>query len=416
MNTQATKAQTPDYWLIGAPLLLIGLGLVMVASASIATAERDPGQPLYYLTRQALHLAGAGLLAWGVLRTRLVYWEKAGPALLLLSFLLLTLVLLPGIGKEVNGSMRWLALGPLNLQPSEPAKLFMVVYLAGYLVRHGAEVCVSAGFLKPMALVALLGALLLAEPDFGAAVVLGATVLGMVYLGGARLWQFGLLLVLALLLLGALALASPYRLERLTSFLNPWADPFNSGFQLTQALIAFGRGEWLGVGLGASVQKLFYLPEAHTDFLFAVLAEELGLVGTLSVIALYGVIVWRAFALAATAAQRGQLFAMHLAHGIGLWLGLQAFISMGVNMGLLPTKGLTLPLMSYGGSSLVVSCVAIALLLRIGHELGLLGIAGAHRQRTEHVAWASCEATSDRPWMAGLGFPKTAKPRQGRHH
>ncbi len=375
---QATaKAQTPDYWLIGAPILLLGLGLVMVTSASLASAERSLGQPLYYLLRQSGHLAIALLLAWGVLRTRLVYWEKAGPVLLLLSFLLLTLVLLPGAGKEVNGSTRWLELGPLNLQPSELAKLFVVVYLAGYLVRRGAEVCDSArGFLKPMALVALLAVLLLAQPDFGAAVVLCAAALGMLYLGGAKLWQFGLLVLLTLVSLGALALATPYRLERLTSFLNPWADPFNSGFQLTQALIAFGRGEWLGVGLGAGVQKLFYLPEAHTDFLFAVLAEELGLAGTLSVIVLYSVIVWRAFSLAHHAAQRGQIFAMHLAHGIGLWLALQAFINIGVNMGLLPTKGLTLPLMSYGGSSLVVSCIAIALLLRIGHELGLLGTSG----------------------------------------
>lgn len=389
MNMQATaKLHMPDYWLIGAPLLLLGLGLVMVASASIASAERSLGQPLYYLLRQALYLGAALLLAWGVLRTRLVYWEKAGPLLLLSSFVLLILVLLPGVGRQVNGSMRWLGLGPLNLQPSEPAKLFMVVYLAGYLVRRGAEVCASArGFLKPMALAALLALLLLAEPDFGAAVVLCATVLGMLYLGGAKLWQFGLLLLFALLILGLVALASPYRLERLTSFLNPWADPFNSGFQLTQALIAFGRGEWLGVGLGASVQKLFYLPEAHTDFLFAVLAEELGLAGTLSVIALYGVIVWRAFVLAQRAAQRGQFFAMHLAHGIGLWLALQAFINMGVNMGLLPTKGLTLPLMSYGGSSLVVSCVAIALLLRIGHELGPPGATGAVRLGMERVVW-----------------------------
>ena len=360
----------PDYWLAGAALVLLGLGLVMVSSTSITIGDRQLGQPFYYLIRQTFYV-GAGLLAaLAVLRIRLVYWEKAGTALLLLGALLLVLVLIPGVGKHVNGSVRWLALGPVNLQVSELVKLFVVVYLAGYLVRRGAEVCTSAhAFLIPMTLLVLLAMLLLMEPDFGAAVVIIVTALGMMFLGGVRLWQFGVLMLLAALALATLALTSPYRLERVTSFLNPWADPYNSGFQLTQALIAFGRGEWLGVGLGGSIQKLFYLPEAHTDFLFAVLAEELGLIGALCVIVLFAIVVWRAFAIASHAEQAGNRFAAYLAYGLGLWIALQTSINIGVNMGVLPTKGLTLPLMSYGGSSIVASITAISLLMRVDYEL-----------------------------------------------
>ncbi len=356
-----------DAPLLAAGLVLLALGLVMVASASVSIAERQMGDPLYYLWRQAAFV-GVGLLAGlAVVNTRLVYWERLGPWLLLFGLALLAVVLL--LGREINGSVRWLALGPINLQPSEVMKLFVVVYLAGYLVRRGDEVRESVrGFLKPMALVGLIGLLLLAEPDFGAAAVITATVLGMMFLGGVRLWQFGVLFLLMSGIVAVVAVSSPYRVARLTSFVNPWADPFNSGFQLTQALIAFGRGEWLGVGLGGSVQKLFYLPEAHTDFLFAVLGEELGLLGVLLVIGLFALIVWRAFVLGQAAMQAGNRFGAYTAYGIGIWLGLQAFINLGVNMGVLPTKGLTLPLMSYGGSSIVMSCVAVALLLRISHE------------------------------------------------
>ena len=356
-----------DPWLLGAVLTLLALGLVMVASASISIAERQTGQPFYYLWRQGAFVA-VGLLAGAVvLRTRLVYWERLGPVLLLFGLVLLIAVL--GLGREINGSTRWLGLGLFNLQPSELMKLFMVVYLAGYLVRRGDEVRSSVkGFLKPMLLVALTGGLLLAEPDFGATAVVTATVLGMMFLGGVRLWQFGVLFALILGAAGALVLTAPYRMARLTSFIDPWADPFDSGFQLTQALIAFGRGEWFGVGLGGSIQKLFYLPEAHTDFLFSVLAEELGLVGVLLVIGLFALLVWRAFVIGRVAQQAGNRFAACLSYGLGLWLGMQAFINLGVNMGVLPTKGLTLPLMSYGGSSIVVTCMACALLLRVSHE------------------------------------------------
>ena len=367
-QTQQRHGQFPlDYWLLATVLILLALGLVMVMSASVSIADRQLGDPFYYLWRQ-LAFVGLGLLVgYGILQTRLVYWERLGPYFLLFGLTLLVVVLL--MGREVNGSVRWLALGPINIQPSELMKLFMVVYLAGYLVRRGEEIRASVkGFLKPMLLVVLVGVLLLLEPDFGAAAVISATVVGMMFLGGVRLWQFGILFSAVIASMGVLAFASPYRLVRLTSFVDPWADPFNSGFQLTQALIAFGRGEWLGVGLGGSIQKLFYLPEAHTDFLFAVLAEELGLIGALAVIFLFGLLVWRAFVIGKIAVQAGNRFGAYLAYGIGLWLGIQAFINLGVNMGVLPTKGLTLPLMSYGGSSLVVSCMACALLLRISHE------------------------------------------------
>jgi cell division protein FtsW len=386
----------PDYWLPAAALALLALGLIMVCSASITIAERELNQPFYYLLRQAGYVGTGLVLAYAVVRTRLAVWEKSGPLLLLFGILLLALVIMPGVGRQVNGSMRWLGLGFINLQPSELVKLFVIVYLAGYLVRRGEDVRASMrGFLKPVAVLALIAGLLLMEPDFGATVVILATALGMLFLGGVRLWQFGLLIVPAMLSLAGLALSSPYRLERLTTFLNPWADPFNSGFQLTQALIAFGRGEWFGVGLGGSIQKLFYLPEAHTDFLFAVLAEELGLAGAIAVIALFAVLVWRAFAIGHLAEQMGNRFAAFIAYGLGMWLALQAFINIGVNMGVLPTKGLTLPLMSYGGSSIVMSCVAIGLLMRVDYELRQRRN-GEDRRTAPRVQASVAERVSDR--------------------
>ncbi len=368
LQTNSRNSQFPlDAWLLGVALLLVALGLVMVMSASVSIAERQMGDSFYYFWRQSTFVTVGLLMGYSILQVRLVYWERLGSYILLLGFALLVAVLI--LGREVNGSVRWLAMGPFNLQPSELIKLFMIVYMAGYLVRRGDEVRNSIkGFLKPMALVGVIGMLLLMEPDFGAAVVITAAVLGMMFLAGVRLWQFGVLFSVMLALLAALAISSPYRVERLTSFVNPWANPFDSGYQLTQALIAFGRGEWFGVGLGGSVQKLFYLPEAHTDFLFAVLAEELGLLGAIFVIVLFAVLVWRSFVIGRSAMRDSNYFGAYLSFGIGLWLGLQAFINLGVNMGILPTKGLTLPLMSYGGSSIVVSCMACALLLRVSHE------------------------------------------------
>jgi cell division protein FtsW len=359
-----------DHTLLVVVVMLLALGLVMVGSASTSIAERQTGHAFYYLWRQLAYI-GVGLgLAGAVLFVPLRIWEKLGLGLILTSVLLLVLVFIPGLGREVNGSLRWIHLGPVNLQVSEFVKLFMILYLAGYLVRHTEAVQASAaGFLRPLVLFLLLAVLLLLQPDYGAVAVIFMTALGMMWLGGARMLQFLLLLLSVSGALVVLALVSPYRMERLTTFLNPWADPFDSGFQLTQALIAFGRGEWLGVGLGGSVQKLFYLPEAHTDFLFAVLAEELGLVTAVLVIGLFLLIVLRALAIGRHAEQREMPYQAFVAYGVGIWVGLQAFINLGVNMGILPTKGLTLPLMSYGGSSMVVMCIAIALLLRVDFEV-----------------------------------------------
>lgn len=358
-----------DFVLISAVAALFSLGVVMVASASMPVAERLGLSTLHFAFRQCLYLflgLGLGLL---VLRVRLVWWEQCSLLCILFAVLLLAAVLVPGVGTEVNGSTRWINLGVFRLQVSEPAKLLAMIYTAGYLVRHGESVRHSrAGFLKPVGLLSLAALLLLLEPDFGAAVVLVATALVMMFLAGVSLWKFAALIGTAAVAFAVLAVSSPYRMQRLTAFLNPWDDPFNSGFQLTQSLIAIGRGEWFGVGLGASIQKLFYLPEAHTDFVFAVLAEELGLLGILITLSLYAFIVFRSYNIAAVAEQGGNLFAAYLAYGIGTWMGLQALINVGVNTGLLPTKGLTLPLMSYGGSSTLVSCMAIALLLRIDYE------------------------------------------------
>ena len=349
--------------------LILMIGLIMVASASISLADKTSGSPFYYLTRQLIFAAvgtGAGVMMYVL---PLSWWQRSGYLLLMLAFALLMMVLIPGIGRHINGSIRWVVLGPFRLQVSEPARLLIFIYLAGYIVRRSEELSSSIkGFLKPMGLIAFAGLFLLAEPDFGATLVLTFTAMAMLFLGGARLKDFGLCAGVAALAAVALVFASPYRLARLTGFLHPWSDPFDTGFQLTNSLIAIGQGQWFGVGLGESVQKLFYLPEAHTDFVFAVTAEELGLLGSALVIGLYLALTWRALLLARRAAKREQLFGAYLAFGIGIWIGMQAFINMGVNMGVLPTKGLTLPLMSYGGSSLIVSCAAIGLLMRVDRE------------------------------------------------
>ena len=350
---------------------LLSLGLVMVASASVGVADQHYSNPFYYLQRQLVFVVVGVVAAALVYRVRLVQWEKSGVALLGFALFLLVLVLVPGVGKTVNGSTRWISLGLINLQISEVVKLFLLIYVAGYLVRHGEEVRTSLkGFIKPMLMVGLAGLLLLLEPDFGSTVVIMGTVLAMTFLGGVRFIQFASFLALFGACALMLVISSPYRMERLTSFMNPWADPFDTGFQLTQSLIAIGTGGWWGTGLGGSVQKLFYLPESHTDFLFAVLSEEFGFIGVCFVILMYAILFFRTFKIGLQAERSGNRFAAYMAYGIGIWLALQAVINMGVNMGLMPTKGLTLPLMSYGGSSLVVCCMAIGLLLRINYECG----------------------------------------------
>lgn len=358
-----------DVWLLAVSLSLLLFGLVMVASASIAIADRQFDAPLHYFWRQTVAAVLGMTLAWGAVKTPLKLWEQTSLGVLLVGVVLLTLVLIPGIGLGINGSMRWIRIGPLSLQASEPVKLCVIIYMAGYLVRQTEQVRMTlAGFSRPVGVLTLIAGLLLLEPDYGASVVLFATGLGMMFLGGVPLGRFFAWMAAAAAALTSLAVLSPYRMQRLMSFTDPWQDPYNTGFQLTQALIAFGRGDWLGVGLGGSVQKLFYLPEAHTDFVYSVVAEELGFLGCALIIVLFCFIVWRAFTIGQLAMQGGQAFAAYLAYGIGLLLGIQAFINMGVNMGILPTKGLTLPLLSYGSNSLVVTCVMLGLLLRVHFE------------------------------------------------
>lgn len=351
--------------------LLLG-GLVVLASASISISDNTTGNPFFYLQRQLLAAAigaGAGLVC---LFIPMRVWQSLSPLMLLTGLSLLVVVLLPGVGYEVNGSTRWMRLGVINLQVSEPARLCLVLYLAGYLVRRNKSLREEfLGFLRPMIVFTVACMLLLAEPDFGATVVLLATALVMMFIAGARIRDFLLFFSAAVFSLAALALASPYRMKRIAGFRDPWADPWDSGFQLTQSLIAIGRGEWFGVGLGDSVQKLFYLPEAHTDFVFAVYAEEFGLVGSLLLIALFLGLLWRIFKLAMRAANSERYFEAYVAVGLGAWLGIQAFINIGVNMGLLPTKGLTLPLISYGRSSLIITMICVCLILRIHHELAV---------------------------------------------
>jgi cell division protein FtsW len=351
--------------------LLLG-GFVILASASISVSDDATGHPFYYLERQLVAaLLGAGCAAL-CLYVPMQVWRTLGPLMLLVGLALLFVVLVPGVGYEVNGSRRWLRIGFMNLQVSEPARLCFLIYLAGYLVRRNKALREQiSGFLRPMLLLSLAAAALLAEPDFGAAVVLLATSMTMMFVAGARIRDFLLFFIAAVIGMAVLAVASPYRMKRLTGFLDPWADPFASGFQLTQSLIAIGRGEWTGVGLGNSVQKLFYLPEAHTDFVFAVYAEEFGLLGSLALIGIFTALLWRIYRLAKRAFNAERFFEAYLAIGIGTWLGLQTFINLGVNMGILPTKGLTLPLVSYGRSSLIVTMVALALLFRIHHELAV---------------------------------------------
>ncbi|HUX90946.1 MAG TPA: putative lipid II flippase FtsW [Gallionellaceae bacterium] len=368
-NAQATEYDTVLSWIV---IALLMLGLVMVYSSSIATAEATKStgyQQTYYLLRHGLYIF-LGLFAGAlVFQIPSRTWQNLAPYLFLLGVFLLIMVLIPGVGREVNGSRRWLSLFVFNLQPSELMKLFVVLYAADYTVRKGiVKNSFSKAFVPMFVVMLVVGVLLLSEPDMGAFVVICAIAMSTLWLGGYKLRVFAALLLALPVAFAALIVISPYRMQRVTSFLDPWADPYGTGYQLSHALIAFGRGEWFGVGLGASVEKLFYLPEAHTDFLLAVIAEELGLVGVSAVILLFAWLIVRAFAIGRQAAMLDRLFAALVAQGIAAWIGIQAMINMGVNMGVMPTKGLTLPLMSYGGSGVLVNCVAIAMLLRIDWE------------------------------------------------
>lgn len=369
MSYKKSSFNQYDSWLIGIIIFLLLFGLIMVASSSSTIAEKNFHNPLFYFWRQMFSV-GIGLtMAFMVLKIPMIVWQKASVPMLLFGLFLLVLVLIPGVGREVNGSLRWIYIGSFAVQASEPIKIFIIAYLAGYMVRQEQQIRSSfSGFVRPIIVLTLVSGLLLLEPDYGACVVLFITTLGMLFIGGvplSRFFAWGLVAVSSLL---SLAVLSPYRLQRIMIFSDPWQDPFNHGFQLTQALIAFGRGDWFGVGLGGSVQKLFYLPEAHTDFVFAVMAEEFGLLGSALILFLFCFLVWRAFVIGHVAEKLGQIFSANFAFGCGLIIGIQAFINIGVNMGVLPTKGLTLPLMSYGGNSIIVNCMLLAVLLRIDYE------------------------------------------------
>lgn len=350
-------------------LTLILIGLIMVFSASIGIADQQTGDPFYYAKRQFLRIVLSLALVWITYRIPLEFWNKNGMLLMLGSIILLAGVLIPGVGHTVNGSTRWLNFGVFTFQISEVAKLFLIIYLSGYLIRRSQEIQTNTmGFVKPMLIMAFASGLMILEPDFGAAAILLLTGLGLMFLGGVRFGQFAVFLTGTLCIMGLLAVSSPYRLSRITSFIDPWADPFNSGFQLTQSLIAIGSGGWFGTGLGGSIQKLFYLPEAHTDFLFAIYAEEFGLAGTVFLIVLYALLGLRCFSIGKMALLNQQAFGAYLAYGVGLLITLQAVFNIGVNLGALPTKGMTLPFVSYGGNSILSMSLAIGLVLRVFRE------------------------------------------------
>jgi cell division protein FtsW len=358
-----------DAMLLWSALALAAFGVVMVASSSVAISEGAGLGPFHYLTRHVVFLGLGALLALTMMLTPLARLAQHSRLLLLLAFLLLLAVFVPGVGRRINGATRWLNLVVIGFQAVEAVKLMLVIYLASYLVRFETQLRTSTlGSLKPLGLVGLLVLLLLLQPDFGSAALLLAMTTGLVWLAGARARDLGGMAALAIPAMALAAWAEPYRVRRLVSFLDPFADPFNDGFQLSQALIAVGRGEWFGVGLGGSVQKLYYLPEAHNDFIMAVVAEELGLFGIVLVLVLFALVCGRAFALGRRAIEQGLPFAGYCAYGVALWLSVQALVSIGVNLGVLPTKGLTLPLISSGGSSLLMNCMAIGLVLRVSYE------------------------------------------------
>jgi cell division protein FtsW len=348
---------------------ILAIGFIMVASASVPLAERMHVAMFHFAWHQAVYIFAGIVAAFAVTYIPIKYLQRYSNAFLFISALLLIVLLIPGVTRPINGSMRWLFIGPISVQPSELAKLGLISYISGYIVRRNYQLTHSLqGFLIPMVVLGTIAFLLMLEPDFGAVVVIACTILGMLFLGGARVKHFFILLPLILCVLGFVAVSSSYRLQRITSFRDPWADQFDTGYQLVQSLIAFGRGSWFGSGLGGSIQKLLYLPESHSDFIFAVLAEELGLLGVFCVLALYGILAFRAMEIGRKAKLAGFEYSGNLAYGIGLLITLQTLVNISVNIGLLPTKGLTLPLMSAGGSSMIVACIAIGLLFRIDYE------------------------------------------------
>lgn len=365
--TKPAAQSSYDRQLVWIALALMVTGLVMVTSASVPIATRLTEMPFYFALRHGFFLFCSLVLASFVLMIPLEKWRQYSVPMLILSIVLLVVVL--GIGRSVNGASRWIPLGIFNLQPAEVAKLSLFLFMSGYLVRQYEQVRQSfVGFAKPLVVLALLGVLLLEQPDLGSFVVMFVTTVGMLFIAGAKLWQFIVMIGSACFGIGLLIVFEPYRLRRVTSFMDPWEDPFGSGYQLTQSLMAFGRGEWLGQGLGNSIQKLEYLPEAHTDFVFAVLAEEVGLIGVTIVLLLIFALVFKALMIGRRCLQTEQLFGGFLAFGFAFWFAFQTLVNVGAAAGMVPTKGLTLPLISYGGSSLFIMATAVAILIRIDYE------------------------------------------------
>lgn len=376
------RTQAPyDTMLMLVAIALMSIGIIIVTSASMPVADRLHDNPFHFAIRHGIYIVLALIAAMGVLQLPMQFWRTFNPYLLLVALGLLIAVLL--VGRSVNGSTRWLAIGPITIQAAEPAKLFFFTYLAGYLVRRYEEVTENLkGFIKPLAVFFMLAMLLLIQPDLGTVVVMFATTIGLLFLAGARLWQFFALVFVGLMAVVALIVFEEYRLKRVTSFLDPWADPFGAGYQLTQSLMAYGRGNWFGQGLGNSLQKLEFLPEAHTDFVMAILAEELGFVGVLTVLGLILCMVVKALRIGNRALEQSRPFEGYLAYSIGIWFSFQTAVNIGASAGILPTKGLTLPLVSYGGSSLIIMSVAVAILLRIDFELRVDGVQAIGRGDT----------------------------------
>lgn len=359
-------------WVLLFSIVLAVTGVVMVGSASMDMAALTYKSPFYFVQRQLVFLVSGIVCAALVYQVPLAVWERCSVPLLLIAYLLLLLILIPGVGRTVNGSTRWLAAGPINIQVSEIVKVCALMYVAGYLVRRGAEVRGSfSGFIKPVMLLSVMVAFLMKQPDFGAVVVIMASVFVMLFLGGVKFGQFTLVLLGSIGAGALMVFSSSYRMRRVLGYIDPWAEQYASGYQLVQSLIAFGRGEWTGVGLGNSIQKLFYLPEAHTDFVFAVVAEEFGLIGSLVILGVFMALVFTGLSIGRAAEKQGKRFNAYLVYGLSVMLGLQALVNMGVSSGMLPTKGLTLPLISYGGSSVVIVCVVLGLIIRADYENSL---------------------------------------------
>ncbi len=396
-----------DPWLLCVALALVGLGVVMVASSSMPYAVSNGASPFHYLVRHLVFLTLGGAVAAVLMRTEMKRIEQRSQFLLLICFALLLAVFLPGVGKTVNGAKRWLNLGIANFQAVEAVKLMLIVWLSSYLVRHRDAIGDSwRALFKPLVVAGALVGLLLVQPDFGSAILILAITGGLIWLGGARIRNLTLPMLASLALMSFIVMLEPYRVRRLVSFSDPWADALDSGYQLVQALIAIGRGDLAGVGLGGSILKLDYLPEAHTDFIFAVTAEELGFVGVCAIIALFAVFTWRALRIGFRCMEMRLPFGGYCAFGIGLWISLQAFVSMGVNMGLLPTKGLTLPLISSGGSSVLMTCAAFGMLLRVSCELDR-----AERRHAARVRGDAPRTDMDdeaEPYRASASAPQTA--------